>query len=156
QLVTISGQPVSSIPPNLDASMQVTAVAVALLQAIRLKQLHATCDRPVTGSGVLCRAQIVVAVAGREKGRSDGPKVVTCSRSSGRIKHVIETMVAEEYAHPVARAVADMETMLAECAGAPLWSLQDKDVDELLPRAHALLGRVVGSLVLPLVREADR
>jgi len=69
---------------------------------------------------------------------------------------VIETMVAEEYAHPVARAVADMETMLAECAGAPLWSLQDKDVDELLPRAHALLGRVVGSLVLPLVREADR
>src|SRR5262249_31073727 len=37
-----------------------------------------------------------------------------------------------------------------------LWSLQDKDIDELLPRAHALLGRVVGSLVLPLVREADR
>src|SRR5215475_14203510 len=64
--------------------------------------------------------------------------------------------LAEEYAHPVARAVADTETLLSECAGTPLWSLADKDVDELLPRAHALLGRVMGSLVLPLVREADR
>src|SRR5262249_44196080 len=57
---------------------------------------------------------------------------------------------------PVARTVADAETMLAECAGLPLWSLQDKDIDDLVPRAHALLGRVMGTLVLPLVREADR
>src|SRR5215470_14284424 len=82
--------------------------------------------------------------------------MVARARSSGRIEHVIETMVAEEYAHPVARAVVDMETILGECAGTPLWSLADKDVDELLPRAHALLGRVLGSVVLPLVREADR
>jgi len=69
---------------------------------------------------------------------------------------MIGDIAVEEYAHPVARAVADAETMLAECAGLPLWSLQDADVDDLVPRAHALLGRVMGSLVLPLVREADR
>jgi hypothetical protein len=62
----------------------------------------------------------------------------------------------EGYVHPVARAVADAEAMLAECAGLPLWSLQDRDIDDLVPRAYGLLGRVVGSLVLPLVREADR
>src|SRR5215470_6299003 len=69
---------------------------------------------------------------------------------------MIDGIAAEECTHPVARAVADAETMLAECAGRPLWSLQDADVDDLVPRAHALLGRVMGSLVLPLVREADR
>src|SRR5215468_5636465 len=69
---------------------------------------------------------------------------------------MIGSVAAEEYVHPVARTVADMETMLAECVGLPLWSLQDKDIDDLVPRAHALLGRVMGSVVLPLVREADR
>jgi hypothetical protein len=69
---------------------------------------------------------------------------------------VSDHVAAEEYAHPVACAVAGMETMLGECAGAPLWSLRDKDIDELLPRAHALLARVMGSVVLPLVREGDR
>jgi Domain of unknown function (DUF222) len=69
---------------------------------------------------------------------------------------MVDTVLAEEYAHPVARAVADMETILTECAGTPLWSLQDKDIDELVPRAHALLGRVMGAVVLPLVREADQ
>jgi hypothetical protein len=65
--------------------------------------------------------------------------------------------VAEaEYLHPVARAVADMEAMLGECAGLPLWSLQDKDIDDLVSRAHSLLARVMGSVVLPLVREGDR
>jgi hypothetical protein len=69
---------------------------------------------------------------------------------------MVDTVLAGEYVHPVARAVADTETVLAECAGSPLWSLADKDVDELLPRAHALLGRVMGAVVLPLIREADR
>jgi hypothetical protein len=62
----------------------------------------------------------------------------------------------EEHVHPVARAVADLETMLGECAGLPLWSLRDKDIDDLVPQAYSLLGRVMGNLVLPLVREADR
>jgi hypothetical protein len=65
-------------------------------------------------------------------------------------------LAAEECVHPVARTVADLETMLGECAGLPLWSLQDKDIDNLVPQAYSLLGRVMGSLVLPLVREADR
>src|SRR5262249_8036145 len=60
------------------------------------------------------------------------------------------------YAHPVVRGVADIETVLGECAGAVLWSLSDKDIDDLLPRAYGVVGRVMGTLVLPLVREADR
>jgi hypothetical protein len=67
-----------------------------------------------------------------------------------------DSIAATEYAHPVARTVADAETMLAECSGLPLWSLQDKDVDDLVPRAYSLLGQVMGTLVLPLIREADR
>jgi hypothetical protein len=79
--------------------------------------------------------------------------MVTQARSTTRIEHVSDSILpAAEYAHPVACAVAGMETMLGECAGSPLWSLRDKDVDELLPRAHALLARVMGSVVLPLVR----
>src|SRR5215468_12791775 len=69
---------------------------------------------------------------------------------------MVGSITTEEYVHPVARTVADMESMLAECAGLPLWSLQDKDIDDLVPRAYSLLARVMGSLVLPLVREADR
>src|SRR5215468_5598903 len=82
--------------------------------------------------------------------------MVTWACSAGRIERMIDHVAATECAHPVARAVADMESMLAECAETPLWSLRDKDVDELLPRAHALLARVMGSVVLPLVREGDR
>jgi hypothetical protein len=67
-----------------------------------------------------------------------------------------DSIATAECVHPVARAVADTETMLAECAGLPLWSLPDKDIDALAPRAYSLLARVTGSLVLPLVREADR
>jgi hypothetical protein len=67
-----------------------------------------------------------------------------------------DSITVAEYAHPVARVVADAESMLSECAGLPLWSLQDRDIDDLVPRAYGLLGRVMGSLVLPLVREADR
>src|SRR5262249_2205555 len=69
---------------------------------------------------------------------------------------MVDSLTAGEYTHPVAGAVAGMEAILTECAETPLWSLSDKDLDELLPRAYGLLGRVMGSLVLPLVREADR
>src|SRR5262250_3126633 len=61
-----------------------------------------------------------------------------------------------ECTHLVAGAVSGTETLLGECVGLPLWSLSDKDIDGLVPRAYGLLGRVMGSLVLPLVREADR
>src|SRR5215475_650711 len=90
-----------------------------------------------------------------EKGRSGGPGMVTPARPDSRIEHMVEP-VAAAHAHPVAGAVADMESMLGECAGRPLWPLRDKDIDELLPRAHSLLARVMGSIVLPLVAEADR
>src|SRR5215470_7374130 len=82
--------------------------------------------------------------------------MVTRTGSTGRIERMSDSIAAAEYVHPAARTVADMETMLAECAGLPLWSLQDKDVDDLVPQAYGLLGRVMGTLVLPLVREADR
>jgi len=67
-----------------------------------------------------------------------------------------ETVLTEGYLPPVARTVADMETALAERAGMPLWSLSDEDIDDLVPRTHGLMARVMGGLVLPLVREADR
>jgi hypothetical protein len=85
-----------------------------------------------------------------------GGKVVTWAGIDGRIERMVDSVAAAEYAHPVARGVADIESVLTECAGTPLWSLSDKDIDELLPRAYTLVGRVMGSLVLPLVREADR
>jgi hypothetical protein len=69
---------------------------------------------------------------------------------------MVEPTTTDEYTHPVACAVADMESTLTECAELPLWSLRDKDIDELLPRAHSLLARIMGSVVLPLVREGDR
>src|SRR5204863_300998 len=34
--------------------------------------------------------------------------------------------------------------------------VSDRELDDLVPRAYALLGRVMGSLVLPLVREVER
>jgi hypothetical protein len=63
--------------------------------------------------------------------------MVTWVRPSDTIERMSDSPAAEEYAHPVARAVADAETMLAECAGLPLWSLQDKDIDDLTPRRTA-------------------
>src|SRR6266545_2619883 len=59
------------------------------------------------------------------------------------------------YTHPIVDAVADLETILDGCADARLWSLSVKELDDLLPRAHALLARITGTLVLPLIREAD-
>src|SRR5215468_938067 len=82
--------------------------------------------------------------------------MVTPTRVTGRIERMIGNLAEEEYVHPVARTVADTETELAECAGLPLWSLSDKDIDDLVPRTYGLLARVMGGLVLPLVREADR
>src|SRR6266545_8272163 len=59
------------------------------------------------------------------------------------------------YTHPIGNAVADLEAILDGCADAWLWSLSVKELDDLLPRAHALLARISGTLVLPLIREAD-
>src|SRR6266511_3753864 len=59
------------------------------------------------------------------------------------------------YTHPIVNAVADLEATLDGCADARLWSLSVKELDDLLPRAHALLARITGTLVLPLIREAD-
>src|SRR6266511_3173285 len=59
------------------------------------------------------------------------------------------------YTHPIVNAVAELETILEGCADARLWSLSVKELDDLLPRAHALLARISGTLVLPLIREAD-
>src|SRR6266508_4812738 len=59
------------------------------------------------------------------------------------------------YTHPIGNAVADLEATLDGCADARLWSLSVKELDDLLPRAHALLARISGTLVLPLIREAD-
>src|SRR5262249_21669924 len=67
-----------------------------------------------------------------------------------------DDMATTECTHPVAGAVSGAETLLGECAELPLWSLSDKDIDGVVPRAYGLLGRVMGALVLPLVREADR
>src|SRR5690349_5830336 len=61
-----------------------------------------------------------------------------------------------EYTHPVPAAVESIEAALAECVGAPLWSLSLKELEDLVPRAYALLSRVMGALVLPLIREVDR
>jgi len=56
------------------------------------------------------------------------------------------------YTHPIVNAVADLEAILEGCADARLWSLSVKELDDLLPRAHALLARITGTLVLPLIR----
>src|SRR6266536_4231265 len=59
------------------------------------------------------------------------------------------------YTHPIVNAVAELETILDGCADARLWSLSVKELDDLLPRAHALLARITGTLILPLIWEAD-
>src|SRR5262249_23175100 len=84
------------------------------------------------------------------------PGVVTSAHSTSRIERMSDDVATTECTHPVAGAGSGAGTVLGGCAGLPLWSLSDKDIDGLVPRAYGLLGRVMGSLVLPLVREADR
>src|SRR6266511_3204623 len=73
----------------------------------------------------------------------------------GRIERMIGDTATAGYTHPIVNAVADLEATLDGCADARLWSLSVKELDDLLPRAHALLARITGTLVLPLIREAD-
>src|SRR6266540_2920827 len=73
----------------------------------------------------------------------------------GRIERMIGGTATVGYTHPIVNAVADLEATLDGCADARLWSLSVKELDDLLPRAHALLARITGTLVLPLIREAD-
>src|SRR6266498_4030888 len=81
--------------------------------------------------------------------------MVTWGRRSGRIERMIGDTATAGYTHPIVNALADLETILEGCADARLWSLSVKELDDLLPRAHALLARITGTLVLPLIREAD-
>src|SRR6266498_3627529 len=81
--------------------------------------------------------------------------MVTWARRSGRIEHMSGDAATVGYTHPIVNAVADLEAILDGCADARLWSLSVKELDDLLPRAHALLARITGTLVLPLIREAD-
>jgi hypothetical protein len=57
--------------------------------------------------------------------------------------------------HPVMSALADIERTLASCVEAPLYGLSGGQVEDVLVRAHALVARIQGGLVLPLVREAE-
>jgi hypothetical protein len=57
--------------------------------------------------------------------------------------------------HPVMSALADIEQMLAWCVEAPLFGLSGGEVEDALVRAHALVARIQGGLMLPLVREAE-
>src|SRR6266536_1477831 len=81
--------------------------------------------------------------------------MVTWARRSGRIEHMSGDAATVGHTHPIVNAVADLEAILDGCADARLWSLSVKELDDLLPRAHALLARITGTLVLPLIREAD-
>src|SRR6266540_3948493 len=96
-----------------------------------------------------------VGVRGAENGRIKSGRMVTWGRWSGRIEHMSGDTSTIGYTHPIVNAVADLEAILDGCADARLWSLSVKELDDLLPRAHALLARITGTLVLPLIREAD-
>src|SRR6266498_1253266 len=96
-----------------------------------------------------------VRVGGAENGRIKSGRMVTWGRWSGRIEHMSGDTATAGYTHPIVNAVADLEATLDGCADARLWSLSVKELDDLLPRAHALLARITGTLVLPLIREAD-
>src|SRR6266540_4071324 len=96
-----------------------------------------------------------VGVRGAENGRIKSGRMVTWGRWSGRIEHMSGDTSTIGYTHPIVNAVADLEAILDGCADARLWSLSVKELDDLLPRAHALLARISGTLVLPLIREAD-
>ena len=52
-------------------------------------------------------------------------------------------------------ALADLEGTLDAGAELPLYGLSDREVEDALVRAYALIGRLGGTLVLPLVRQAD-
>src|SRR6266542_6889618 len=96
-----------------------------------------------------------VRVGGAENGRIKSGRMVTWGRWSGRIEHMSGDTATAGYTHPIVNAVADLEAILEGCADARLWSLSVKELDDLLRRAHALLARITGTLVLPLIREAD-
>jgi hypothetical protein len=57
--------------------------------------------------------------------------------------------------HPVMSALADIEQRLSWCVETPLYGLSAGQVEDALVRAHALVNRIHGGLVLPLVREAE-
>jgi len=58
--------------------------------------------------------------------------------------------------HLATSAVEQMRGALDECADVALWSLPDAQVEDLVAQAHALVARIEGTLLLPLIREADR
>jgi hypothetical protein len=58
-------------------------------------------------------------------------------------------------AHPVLSALAGIEQTLAGCVEAPLYGLSAGEVEDVVVRAHALVARIQGGLLLPLVREAE-
>jgi Domain of unknown function (DUF222) len=60
-----------------------------------------------------------------------------------------------ELGHPVMSALADIEQTLSSCVETPLYGLSARQVEDALVRAHALINRIQGGLVLPLVREAE-
>ncbi|HSV65715.1 MAG TPA: DUF222 domain-containing protein [Mycobacteriales bacterium] len=55
----------------------------------------------------------------------------------------------------VASVVEQLSVLLGSCRDARLWGLSDAQVDELLVRVHQQLGQITGTLLLPLVREAE-
>ncbi|HSV64961.1 MAG TPA: DUF222 domain-containing protein, partial [Mycobacteriales bacterium] len=55
----------------------------------------------------------------------------------------------------VASVVEQISVLLGSCRDARLWGLSDAQVDELLVRVHQQLGQITGTLLLPLVREAE-
>src|SRR6266536_1814792 len=58
--------------------------------------------------------------------------------------------------HVTAEAVTRINGVLDECAEAALWSVSGGELEDLVGGAYALIARIVGTLVLPGVREADR
>src|ERR1043165_4860100 len=58
--------------------------------------------------------------------------------------------------HVTSNAVGQIGAVLDECTDAALWSLPDSAVEDLVAQAHSLLARIEGTLLLPLIREADR
>jgi Domain of unknown function (DUF222) len=57
--------------------------------------------------------------------------------------------------HPVLSALADIEQTLASCIEVPLYGLRDGEVEDALVQAQALVARIQGGLMLPLVRQAE-
>src|SRR6266516_6489135 len=58
--------------------------------------------------------------------------------------------------HIAASAVQQIGAAVDACAEAALWSRADSQVEDLVAQAHSLLARVEGTLLLPLIREAER